>query len=280
MQAGDSQRLVEGLKDFVIVPCQPTSPTRSAPREAIDPDQVTNAYFYRDEGANILKWNCKRCGVNGLNIDQPCNCESDDGTQPEPEPELKMCECQACSRVCDWCLAREPEDRCDIQLKRDIEPLVKVGSITVDGIPTVPVSEEKKDAARLMGMDEVRQKSKKMAERHLEFIRWYGKYADDNSIDAAKDKADRWLMQKIFEAKDVEEVDDWRLVDEMFQESTEKFKEKVRVEMEKINSGVSCILSPVAPMDLWGVRRGLRFSFDVMPTKKCTLTTLDLCADF
>lgn len=123
-------------------------------------------------------------------------------------------------------------------------------------VPLEPMKElvrTETDNKQMLNAEDMKQKTKLMAKRHAEFVRWYGLHVNNEDMDKDELQAKQWLTERIMRSP-TEEAEDWKLVMEMYEESRASFREKVRKDLEQINSGVH------ATMDIKKVYQSVCFN--------------------
>lgn len=102
--------------------------------------------------------------------------------------------------------------------------------------------------------EQAKASTKAMVSRHVEFMKWYGEHVNNDDQEKDEQQARNYLTERIMRAKSEAEQQDWQLVLEMFNKSVVDFKEKVRKQLEEMNSGV------MATADIKKVYQEVRFN--------------------
>lgn len=106
--------------------------------------------------------------------------------------------------------------------------------------PKVESSEQSKPKSKtMMYADEIKAKTKQFAGKNAEFMKWYQMNVNNGDVEKDYLQAINWLVQRYVACKTEEERKDWEIVQEVFEENTRIFREKVRVKMDEINKDVT-----------------------------------------
>lgn len=96
----------------------------------------------------------------------------------------------------------------------------------------------------MMYAEEIKAKTKKFAAKNTEFMNWYGKHVSNADIEKDYLQAINWLSEKFVRAKNDEDRKDWEIVQEVFEENTRVFRDRVKAKLAEINAGVEVSNKP------------------------------------
>lgn len=88
-------------------------------------------------------------------------------------------------------------------------------------------------------VQDLKGKTKKFAAKNAEFMSWYQMNVNNGDLEKDYLQAINWLVQRFVASGDEEDRNDWELVQEVFEENTRVFRDRVKAKMDELNANVT-----------------------------------------